>query len=103
MDKWTPHYKLTDIQEAVAERGEDAFTATALQNGRAMGLELTDMLAVIASLTRKQFYKSMTTHRDHRTWQDVYHAPTPCGEAYVKCTLRAEGAVVVSFKRLEES
>jgi hypothetical protein len=34
------------------------------------------MLAVIAALERSDFYKSMTTHADHRVWQDVYHAMT---------------------------
>ncbi len=41
----------------------------------------------------------MTTLMDHKLWQDVYHAPTPVGIAYVKFTLR-DGSVVISFKRL---
>ncbi len=40
----------------------------------------------------------MTTFADHTVWQDVYHAPTPAGVAYVKFTLR-QGAVVIQFKR----
>ncbi|WP_090254153.1 type II toxin-antitoxin system MqsR family toxin [Ectothiorhodospira marina] len=45
------------------------------------------------------FHKSMTTYRDHQIWQDVYHVPTPAGDAYVKFTLRSDGAIVISFKR----
>lgn len=31
------------------------------------------------------FYKSMTTHADHRVWQDVYHVPVENGQTvYVK-------------------
>ena len=37
-------------------------------------------------------YKSMTTYADSSVWQDVYHADTPAGMAYVKVTLRADGA-----------
>lgn len=63
-----------------------------------MGLTTGEMLAVIAALTRRAFYKSMTTYADHRVWQDVYHAPTPVRkDAHIKITLR-EGAPVIQFK-----
>ena len=63
-----------------------------------MGLTSAEMLAVIASLTRRDFYKSMTTFSDHRVWQEVYHAATPVREnAYVKITLR-DAAPVIQFK-----
>ena len=52
-----------------------------------------------AALTARNFYKSMTTHADHRVWQDVYHAQTPAGvEAYIKITMR-DLAPVIQFKR----
>jgi motility quorum-sensing regulator/GCU-specific mRNA interferase toxin len=63
-----------------------------------MGLTSAEMLGVITSLTRRNFYKSMTSYADHRVWQDVYHAATPIRkEAYIKITLR-EGAPVIQFK-----
>ena len=75
-----------------------SFTKSALDGGRAMGLTSAEMLAVIASLTRRHFYKSMTTYADHRVWQDVYHAPTPVRrDAYIKITLR-DTAPVIQFK-----
>ena len=78
--------------------GAAAFTKTALDGGRAMGLTTAEMLAVIAKLTRREFFKSMTTYADHRVWQDVYHAPTPVRkDAYIKVTLR-DGAPVIQFK-----
>ena len=98
MEKPTPHYDLAIVQASVAHLGAAAFTKTALDGGRAMGLTTTEMLAVIAALTRRQFYKSMTTYADSRIWQDVYHAATPVGkDAYIKITLR-EGAPVIQFK-----
>ena len=63
-----------------------------------MGLTSSEMLSVIAALTRRNFYKSMTSHAGHRIWQDVYHSPTPAGkEAYIKITMRSV-APVIQFK-----
>ena len=98
MEKRTPHYDLTAVQADVARLGAAAFTKTALDGGRAIGLTTAEMLAVIAGLTRRHFYKSMTTYADSRVWQDVYHAMTPVRkEAYIKITLR-ESAPVIQFK-----
>ncbi len=77
MEKRTPHYDLARIQTNVARLGAAAFTKSALDGGPGMGLPTTEMLAVIGSLSRREFYKSMTTYADHRVWQDVYHAATP--------------------------
>ncbi len=98
MDKRRPHYSLREVQAVVALKGSDAFTLTAINNARLMGLSAAQSLAVILSLTPAMFYKSMTTNHDSTLWQDVYHAPTPVGRiAYIKITLQ-EGAVVIQFK-----
>lgn len=74
-----------------------------------MGLTSDEMLAVIALLKRSNLSKSMTTVHDHRVWQDVYHAATPMGPAYVKFTLLPTDTTqkndmtqkfVISFKEL---
>jgi motility quorum-sensing regulator/GCU-specific mRNA interferase toxin len=65
-----------------------------------MGLTTAEMLAVIASLSRRDFRKSMTTYKDHRVWQDVYQAATPVRkDAYIKVTLR-DTAPVIQFKEM---
>jgi motility quorum-sensing regulator / GCU-specific mRNA interferase toxin len=98
VEKRKPHYDLARIQTGVARLGAAAFTKIALDGGRRMGLTSAEMLAVIASLTRHDFYKSMTTFADHRVWQDVYHAATPVRkDAYIKITLR-DAAPVIQFK-----
>ena len=51
------------------------------------------------TLTMADFYKSMTTHVDHRIWQDVYRPITPMGEVYLKLTVIDE-VLIVSFKEL---
>ena len=92
------NYELACVQRLAAKIGVAAFTKTALDGGREMGLTTAEMLTVIASLSRGNFYKSMTTYADYRIWQDVYHADTPVGkEAYIKITLR-DWAPVIQFK-----
>ena len=52
------------------------------------------------SLTTRHFYKIMTTHADHRIWQDVYRARTAHGdEVYLKLTV-IDDVLIVSFKEL---
>ena len=98
MEKRTPHYDLARVQVEVARLGAAGFTKTAVDGGRMMGLTTAEMLAVIAALTRREFYKSMTTYADHRVWQDVYHAATPARkDAYIKIALRG-AAPVIQFK-----
>jgi motility quorum-sensing regulator/GCU-specific mRNA interferase toxin len=41
----------------------------------------------------------MTTHSDHRIWQDVYRPTTDAGEVYLKLTV-IEDVLIVSFKEL---
>ena len=97
-DKNTAHYRLALVQQTVAVLGVDAFTRIALGKARLMGLNGSEALLVIISLSNKHFYKSMSTKSDYRVWQDVYHAPCPNGKvAYIKLTLQA-GSVVIQFK-----
>ena len=45
-------------------------------------------------------WKSMTTHADHRIWQDVYHAKTVNdADVYLKLTV-IDDVLIVSFKEL---
>ena len=98
MEKRKPHYDLLTVKERVMSAGMDAFTRTAKDNARHMGLDEAATLAVIQGLQRGMLLKSMTTHSDHLVWQDVYLAPCPGGKmAYIKVTLQA-GTTVVQFK-----
>jgi motility quorum-sensing regulator/GCU-specific mRNA interferase toxin len=102
MEKGVPHYSLAAMQKVVEVEEIKAFTHAA-EYGALGELELTEEEAVqvILCLTRSDFYKSMTTHADHRVWQDVYHAPCPNGRmAYIKLTLQDNGIVVIQFKEL---
>jgi len=98
MKKSTAHYDLQGIQAQVAAEGAGSFTRTALDGLAMMNLDLTEGMAVITALSRKDLDHSMTSYSDHRVWQDVYRAPTSRGDAYVKFTLLPSGAIVINFK-----
>lgn len=99
MEKKKPHYPLPEIQRIVAVRGINAFTATALNNVATLGISFDKAVKTVLALRQTDFYKSMTTHADHHIWQDVYHATLkPGAVAYIKVTLRENGAVVIQFK-----
>lgn len=101
MEKRTAHYDLAALVVVVRARGAAAFTKTALDGARQMGLTTAEMFEVVCGLKSRHLYKSMTTYSDSTIWQDVYHADTPAGKAYVKLTLRADGAPVIQFKELQ--
>lgn len=99
MEKRKPHYDLAVVQAAVTLRGADAFTATALVGAQSMGLDISQAINIACTMTRADFFKSMTTHASSQIWQDVYHPQTPAGKiAYVKVTLREDGSIVIQFK-----
>lgn len=74
-------------------------TQSARSGAAALDLDYRGMLAVIQALTPGDFYKSMTTHADHRLWQDVYRPATEVGDIYLKLTV-IDDVLIVSFKEL---
>ncbi len=98
MEKWTPHCKLP-VVKALVETGKVRATFTALAGGAALGLDFEGMVGVVMALTPQDFHKSMTTHADHRIWQDVYRPMTEVGEVYLKLTV-IDDVLIVSFKEL---
>jgi motility quorum-sensing regulator / GCU-specific mRNA interferase toxin len=98
MEKRIPHCKLSVVKRLI-EAGQVRATFTALAGGAALGLDFEGMVSVVKALTPRDFYKSMTTHADHRIWQDVYRPVTAVGEVYVKLTV-IDDVLIVSFKEL---
>ena len=99
MEKHTPHYPLAEIQAQMTTVQEMNLTVSARTGIRAVGMAQADALAVVQRLTRKGFYKSMTTHADPRVWQDVYHGQWNGAALYIKFQWAGE-YFVVSFKEL---
>lgn len=98
MEKRTPHCKLTVVKSLV-NAGKVQATLSALAGGAAMGVDLEAMLGIVSALSPSDFYKSMTTHADHKIWQDMYRPETPVGQVYLKLTV-IDDVLIVSFKEL---
>ncbi len=97
MEKATPHCKLS-VVKALVGAGHVRTTRSAREGAVALGLDFDGMLAGVMALTSADFQKSMTTHADHRVWQDVYRM-MPAGEVYLKLTV-IDDVLIVSFKEL---
>lgn len=65
MEKSTPHYKLS-IVKTMIEAGKIRLTMSALAGATSMGFDFQEIIEILMSLTMADFYKSMTTHADHR-------------------------------------
>jgi motility quorum-sensing regulator/GCU-specific mRNA interferase toxin len=64
--------------------GKVRTTVSALAGGAALGFGFEEIISVVAALKPGDFYKSMTSHADHRIWQDVYRPRTSAGEVCLK-------------------
>ena len=100
MEKKTAHHRLAEVHDLIS-RGEVRATNSAFSGARDLGINNLDgMCDVVLALTYADFHKSMTTHNDHRIWQDVYHAKTPNGDSvYLKLNV-IDDVVIISFKEL---
>ena len=98
MEKRTPHCPLSVVKTLI-EAGKVRTTQSARSGAAALDLDFRGMLAVIQALTPGDFYKSMTTHADHRLWQDVYRPATEVGDLDLKLTV-IDDVLIVSLKEL---
>ena len=100
MEKGSPHCKLPAVK-ALVQSGRVRATASAFVGARDLGInDLAGICAIVLALNSDDFYKSMTTHGDHRIWQDMYRGITADGiEVYLKLTV-IDDLLIVSFKEL---
>lgn len=98
MEKSTPHCKLPVVKRLI-EAGKLRSTMSALAGGAALGFDFDGIVEVVMALAPTDFHKSMTTHADHRIWQDVYRPMTAAGRVYVKLTV-IDDVLIVSFKEV---
>lgn len=57
------------------------------------------MLSAVVALKSADIYKRMSTHAEHKVWQDVYPTRTCAGLVYLKLTV-VDDVLTVSFKEL---
>jgi len=85
-EKRKPTYDLEAFKATFSTEDGLNLTGTALKDAASLGFGRTEIVATIQTMERTHFYKSMTSLRDHRIWQDVYHVPSDVGALYVKFT-----------------
>ena len=98
MEKLKPHYDLATIRATFSTVASLRMTRTAHDSALALGLLLQDVVDLIQSMTREQFYKSMTSAAASSIWQDVYHVPREGAVLYVKVTTDPKGYLLISLK-----
>ena len=81
MEKFSPTYDLEEFKKSDFE-----ITKTAQETARNLGFDKKSVHEVISTMSKKHFYKSMTSYANHRIWQDVYHVPYENLILYVKFT-----------------
>ena len=98
MEKRKAHYHLDEIKQAFSSPDKLRMSVSALMTMASLNFTRVDAVRVIQLLTVKDLYKSMTSNRDHRIWQDVYHCKYEGVTLYVKITIDDEGYFLISFK-----
>src|ERR1700743_2341060 len=99
MEKRKPTYDLEAIKLAIGSLEKLAITISARGDATALGFEPINIVETIQSITKKMFFKSMTTYADHTLWQDVYHVPIDEITLYIKFQAdRITEFRVMSFK-----
>lgn len=102
MEKHKPHYPLKAIQAQMQDVTGLRLTFSAMKDVVRLDWDYAEAVNVVKGLGNGNFYKSMTTHEDHRVWQDVYHAEHFGVELYVKFQCDVDGYFTISFKRLRD-
>ena len=83
-EKRRPTYDLAAVKAVLGAVETLAITTSAFRDALGLGFDRAGIAEVVQSMDRKMFFKSMTTIRDHRVWQDVYHVPARGLVLYVK-------------------
>jgi motility quorum-sensing regulator/GCU-specific mRNA interferase toxin len=98
MEKFKPHCELSTVK-VMLQAGKVRITMSALAGADALGLDAKEIVSIVMALTLKDFYKSMTSHNNHREWQDIYRPITHVGEVHVKLIV-VNDVLILYFKEL---
>ena len=100
MDKTTPHYLLEEILAQMDCVDSMNLRFSTLDDLRDLGLRPASVLAIVRGLSKSNFYKSMESHINPGTWQDVYRPTYQGTTLYLKFGKVIEGDefLVVSCK-----
>ena len=87
MEKRKPTHDLEAFKRVCGDPDRLRMTFVAQRTAFDLGYEEAEVSALVRTVNRRMFYKSMTSMTNHRQWQDVYHVPTAEGlTVYLKFT-----------------
>ena len=95
------HYNLEELKELIKDPVTRVITDTARKNAyNELGLVDDDEIVdQVLNLKSTDIYKTMTSHYNHKLWQDVYKPRVGGKELYIKLQKSPDGnGVVVQFK-----
>ena len=99
LEKRKPTYDLDAFKTSFCSVDRLSLTGKALQDAVRLGFGQLEIVAIIQTMLRSHFYKSMTSNANQKTWQDVYHVPSARGLLYIKFTADAiTEFLLLSFK-----
>ena len=81
LDKLTPSYNLEEFKNS-----NFYITGSAFAGAAQLGFDRIGIKEVVSTIKKEHFYKSMTSIKNHRIWQDVYHVPYDDFVIYIKFT-----------------
>ncbi|HMN85732.1 MAG TPA: type II toxin-antitoxin system MqsR family toxin [Bauldia sp.] len=84
MEKRKPSHDLERFKAVCGLTSTLRITLTAQISAQRLGYDLEGVAQIIRSMSRRMFYKSMTSFSDHTAWQDVYHVPAGDRTIYLK-------------------
>ena len=99
MEKRKPSFAVDAFKAVCGDPLPLSITTTAVLSAAALGIGRAEIASIVRSMKPVHFRKSMTSYRDHRRWQDVYHVPWEDVTLYIKFTDDAVTEfAVLSFK-----
>jgi len=96
LEKRVAHYSLDLVKKLILKQ-KYRITGTAYKDAVSLGFDEEDILETIVRLSPRELYKSMTTYKDVKIWQDVYHIAVHEIKLYVKLQI-TDDAIIISFK-----
>lgn len=98
MEKKKPHYNLEQIKHLIKlNKVRITYKASEMAELE-FGLTEKEVINQVLNISASDFYKSMTSHNNHKIWQDVYHKPIDSRVAYIKLQIVNETTVIIQFK-----
>ncbi len=98
MEKKKHHYDLDQVKNLIRlNQVKITYKASEMAEIE-FGLTEKEVIRQVLDISDSNFYKSMTSHNNHKIWQDVYHKPIDSRIAYIKIQIVNETTVIIQFK-----